>query len=420
MLRRYGFLFRFAILTLVLSVGTALVLSRVLVLQQQSAVNRDIINTSLGRVSAALTPLIATANVHAALSNAEYQRFGETSRQLTNFDEYMLPRGLAVYRTDGTVLFPSGAPPQTELVQRALKTQDFVRGPLRVKGGTNTFAVYEPLGNPNGPGFAAVAAVDFSQDQMAGQSARTQRLVFTVTWGATAVIFLSLLAFAIAAQRELNRRQRLADETFTQTMTGLAAIVDKRDPYTAGHSKRVSDYAVACAHEMNLKPSLIQTIAGAALLHDLGKIGIPDAVLLKPASLDERERSIIGRHPEIAGEILAGVEAMCEIVPCIVHHHERWDGRGYPRKLAGAGIPLGARIIAVADTFDAMTTDRPYRRALSSEIAREELLRGAGVQWDAACVGAFVSLIDRGLAVPPPPITEPELLTRAFGPQVRL
>jgi putative nucleotidyltransferase with HDIG domain len=210
----------------------------------------------------------------------------------------------------------------------------------------------------------------------------------------------------------------LADVTFTQTMSGLAAIVDKRDPYTAGHSQRVAAYAKRLATALKLDRETIKTIENAALLHDLGKIGIPDAVLLKPSKFDDRERAIIKFHPDIAAEILGGVDAMRDVVPCIIHHHERWDGEGYPRRLAAEKIPLGARIICVADAYDAMTTDRPYRRALSVDVARTELLKMAGTQFDERCVRGFVALIDRGAVVPPAPITDELVLARSFGQQL--
>jgi HD-GYP domain-containing protein (c-di-GMP phosphodiesterase class II) len=229
----------------------------------------------------------------------------------------------------------------------------------------------------------------------------------------------SLLTLAFGAQRELNRRARLANNTFMQTLEGLASIVDKRDPYTAGHSRRVAGYSRKLAERMGLRSSEVTTIEQAALLHDLGKVGIPDAVLLKPAKLTEHERDIIRFHPDIAGEILRGVEAMRDIVPCIVHHHERVDGKGYPRRLGGNAIPLGARIICVADAYDAMTTDRPYRRALSVEIAKTRLQEGAGTQFDASCVAEFIELINEGQVVPPTPVTDLDLLARSFGPQVQ-
>lgn len=131
-------------------------------------------------------------------------------------------------------------------------------------------------------------------------------------------------------------------------------------------------------------------------MHDIGKIAIPDSVLFKPAALDQGERKIIGTHPVVGAKLLASVPSMGEIVPCIMHHHERIDGRGYPDGLGGDAIPLGARIIAVADTFDAMTTDRPYRRGLALDQATAELRRVAGTQLDGAIVATFLDLIDRG------------------------
>jgi HD-GYP domain-containing protein (c-di-GMP phosphodiesterase class II) len=169
---------------------------------------------------------------------------------------------------------------------------------------------------------------------------------------------------------------------------------------------------------MQLSAHEVGTIEHAALLHDLGKVGIPDAVLLKPEKLTEHERDIIRFHPDIAGEILRGVEAMHDMVPCIVHHHERVDGKGYPRRLAGNTIPLGARIICVADAYDAMTTDRPYRRALSVEVAKTRLQEGAGTQFDASCVARFIELINDGRVVPPAPVSDVDVLARSFGPQV--
>ena len=129
---------------------------------------------------------------------------------------------------------------------------------------------------------------------------------------------------------------------------------------------------------------------------------MPDAVLFKTGPLDDEERLLIRGHPVIGAQLLAHIPSMCRIHPCILHHHERFDGRGYPDGLAGANIPLGARIIAVTDAFDAMTTDRPYREGLHADDAVVELLRGAGTQFDVRCVSAFIRVVERGAAIPPP------------------
>ena len=408
-------------LALLLSLASAFVLARVFSAQERASTISSAVYSALSRVSEDLTPIIADTDLGRPISRAAKMQLDREARQLESFDQFALnDRALRLYRADGSPIYPVNAPAQPAPAASAARASErgFVVGPVHNVDGDAVFTVYSPFANPNGNGIAAVIGIDFWQSQLDAQDAPVAQFIFEATWITSALIFITLLALAVAAQRELNRRQRLADETFTQTMTGISAIVDKRDPYTAGHSKRVSEYAVKLARRMQLKPSQIKTIGDAALLHDIGKIGIPDAVLLKPDKLDEREREIIAEHPGIASVILSGIEAMCEIVPCVLHHHERWDGRGYPHKIAGVAIPLGARVIAVADTYDAMTTDRPYRRALIPEKAREELSRGAGVQWDAACVKAFVQLIDEGDVPPPRPVVDPEELTRLFGRQI--
>jgi len=152
------------------------------------------------------------------------------------------------------------------------------------------------------------------------------------------------------------------------------------------------------ALDLRLPPVECDTIEHAALLHDLGKIGIPDAVLLKPAALTESERLVIGSHPTIGADIIRTCGTMDDVVPCVLHHHERIDGRGYPDKLRAEAIPRGARVIAVCDSFDAMTTDRPYRRALPVPTALAELHRVAGTQLDRTYVRAFEGVVAAMLA----------------------
>ncbi len=182
----------------------------------------------------------------------------------------------------------------------------------------------------------------------------------------------------------------------------LAAAVDAKDAYTRGHSRRVSDYSGAIAYELGLPPEDVTRIRRAALLHDVGKIGIPDAILTKPGPLDQGERAIMEKHPEIGETVLASVPYLAEILPAVRHHHERRDGRGYPDGLRGEAIPRDAAIIAVADAFDAMTTNRTYRGTLSPEEARRRLREGAGTQFFPHIVTAFETAIDSGVAPRPP------------------
>ena len=175
----------------------------------------------------------------------------------------------------------------------------------------------------------------------------------------------------------------------------LADTLDKRDPYTYEHSKRVADHSERIAIALGLPTDMVELVVSAAHVHDLGKISIDNRILFKEGKLTEDERRQINKHPA-AGAALAGQFNLFGAgADIILHHHERWDGTGYPEGLAGEDIPLGARIIAVADVYDAMTSDRPYRAALSHDVAIAELEHGAGTQFDARCVEAFLSL-DRG------------------------
>lgn len=171
----------------------------------------------------------------------------------------------------------------------------------------------------------------------------------------------------------------------------LGAAVDARDSHTHQHSEEVAQVAHALALRMGLPPSRADVIHVAAHLHDVGKIGLPDAVLFKPGPLDKAEWALLKRHPAIGADIVRPVRALCDcgVREMILHHHERFDGGGYPHGLRGREIPRGARIIAVADSLSAMLQNRPYRAAMPFEQAREEILRNSGSQFDPDVVAAF-------------------------------
>ncbi|MCX2727346.1 HD-GYP domain-containing protein [Thermomicrobium sp. 4228-Ro] len=176
----------------------------------------------------------------------------------------------------------------------------------------------------------------------------------------------------------------------------LADLLDRRDPYTAAHSQRVAQLTALILDEFpELSAEEREAIISAARIHDLGKVATSDTILRKPGRLTEDEFAVIKRHPVDGSEILRHLSPYRHIVEIVRHHHERWDGRGYPDGLAGEAIPFGSRVIAVADTYDAMTTDRPYRRALTHDEALAELRRGAGTQFDPAVVAAFERALAR-------------------------
>jgi HD-GYP domain-containing protein (c-di-GMP phosphodiesterase class II) len=181
-----------------------------------------------------------------------------------------------------------------------------------------------------------------------------------------------------------------------QLIRGLAQSIDAKDPYTAGHTSRVAQYSVRIAGALGLDDATRREIEHGALLHDIGKIGVPDAVLMKPGPLDDAEWEAMRQHPLFACAILDGVDLSPTVLSMVRHHHENLDGTGYPDHLAGDDLPLPARIARVADAFDAMTSDRPYRDALSLAAARAELRRNAGTQFCPEIVDVFEELIDRG------------------------
>lgn len=195
-----------------------------------------------------------------------------------------------------------------------------------------------------------------------------------------------------AIQLALTRSMQLVAQTIAAVET-MADVVDRRDPYTFQHSKSVAEHSVRIARTLGLPDREVELIRIAARVHDLGKIAIPDEILHKQGRLTEAEFELMKKHPETGAEILAKFPEYRRGRELVLAHHERIDGLGYPRGLVGAAIALGARVIAVADSWDAMTSDRPYRKALDVKVALGELLRGRGTQWDPAVVDAFATTL---------------------------
>ena len=194
-----------------------------------------------------------------------------------------------------------------------------------------------------------------------------------------------------SSNRDLYRQQ---SEFLASVVRAFTSAIDAKDPYTCGHSDRVARVAVRLAKELDCDPELLHTLYMAGLLHDVGKIGIDDAVLRKPDKLTDEEFNHIKEHPELGYRILADIAQLSAVLPAVLHHHEQWDGRGYPMKLVADQIPLIARIVAVADAFDAMSSDRPYRKGMSIEKVNEIFERGAGQQWDPEVIEAYFSAFD--------------------------
>jgi len=213
-----------------------------------------------------------------------------------------------------------------------------------------------------------------------------------------------------AADKELQLQRYAADlrETFKQeraraqelrrsymaTVRALSNAVEARDAYTGKHAERVAAYGLEIARKFPTELVLTPELEFGFLLHDVGKVAIPDAILYKPSALDDAERALMSRHPVVGAEIVQGIEFLAEAADVVRSHHERWDGTGYPDRLAADRIPLAARVFSVADVLDALTTDRPYRPACSLRYARATIRSESGAQFDPSVVDAFNSIDD--------------------------
>ncbi|MCW1969659.1 MAG: diguanylate cyclase [Anaerolineae bacterium] len=194
---------------------------------------------------------------------------------------------------------------------------------------------------------------------------------------------------------ELMSRNIEIAELNEELLTALSNAVDLRDPYVHGHSEQVARYATLIAKELGLDAETTKRLHKAGLLHDIGKLGIPESILFKPAKLTPQEYALITKHATMGAEIVENCQSLRELAPFIRHHHERWDGQGYPAKLKGDEIPLEARILSAADAIEAMASDRPYRKAGSTQTIIEEIRRCSGTQFDPAVVNAFLKIIER-------------------------
>ncbi|HXH27756.1 MAG TPA: HD domain-containing phosphohydrolase, partial [Candidatus Polarisedimenticolia bacterium] len=215
--------------------------------------------------------------------------------------------------------------------------------------------------------------------------------------GALAATFNGMAEQIQGYVQRLASAAQLNNELFMGTIKALAEAIDEKDPYTRGHSERVNRYAVLLAKQMGLSRAEIRQVHISSLFHDIGKIGIEDKILRKPAVLTDEEYTIMKQHPEKGAQMLSKIKAMKDIIPGMRFHHERWDGSGYPLRLRGEQIPLAARIVAVADAFDAMTTNRPYQKAMPYDKAIARLFELADKAFDRRVVSAFSDAFKSGV-----------------------
>ena len=197
-----------------------------------------------------------------------------------------------------------------------------------------------------------------------------------------------------AALEELSAAKKRSEGEFLLAIQSLAAALEAKDPYTAGHSQRVARFAVLIGRRLGLDQKELEDLRTVAMLHDIGKIGMAESILNKPGVLSQREFDTIRNHPTIGAKILAPISRMAPYILATKHHHERYDGRGYPDGLKGDELPLQVWIMAVSDAFDAMTSTRPYRKAQPRAFALDQLAKGRGTQFHPDCVDALVSILE--------------------------
>jgi ribonuclease P protein subunit RPR2 len=210
----------------------------------------------------------------------------------------------------------------------------------------------------------------------------------------------SQLEHYAADLREVFKQERIRSQelrrSYKATVLALANAVEARDAYTGKHAQRVAAYGLRIAHAAGIEVD--PQVEFGFLLHDVGKVAVPDAILFKPGPLSEPERALVRRHPEVGSEILRHIDFLDEAKQVVRHHHERWDCAGYPDGLAGEAIPLAARVFALADALDALTSERPYRAAISFAEARRQIRAETGAQFDPAIVAAYETVPDEAFA----------------------
>ncbi|HET7567227.1 MAG TPA: HD-GYP domain-containing protein [Gaiellaceae bacterium] len=275
-----------------------------------------------------------------------------------------------------------------------------VYAPLTAGAARRPIGAYEIYANP-----AAVDSLIGSRRRMIWTALG---VVFLALWGALALLVRGASRLLQRQNEELRAYSASLEESALEAVETLNATVDAKDPYTAGHSQRVQRIALALGAELGLDAEKLDALRFAGLFHDIGKLGVPDAILTKPDRLTDDEYELIKRHPDDGARIVGRLHRLHDAVPAIRHHHERWDGRGYPGGLAGDEIPVEAAVVGLADAWDAMTTDRPYSPARPLEDAAEEIRRNRGTQFAPAVVDAFVRVLHRApdVLAPDEPLVE--------------
>jgi len=405
----------FAVVSLVLVVITGFGLSKFLSQSIKDGEIDDAVAEVRQHVAAPVAGHLAEQDSLAPMTGAQYEEFNAFVQ------EDIIPTGrsrLRVWRWDGVLLYSSDS--SAQIGQEASASGEFEaarqgRAVSRVDGADDLvgasalgahpfFHVFVPLSLDDSSGVQAVLEVEQPYLPVHDRIQRAETAIYIGVAGAMGFLYAVLSTLVMRGSRTVTRQRRQlvlhaqhmkrSHDSLTQM---LCAALDLRDQATKGHSLRVARLAVAVGEQMDLPEETLTHLEQAAMLHDLSKVGLPDVVLDKAGPLNEDEWEEIQKHPEIAYQIVRDIPFLQRAGEIILHHHERFDGGGYPRGLMGDEIPLGARIFAVVDAYDAMTSDRSYRRAGSHAFAVREIKRNSGTQFDPRAVEAFLAANSKGL-----------------------
>ncbi|MHB1340294.1 MAG: HD-GYP domain-containing protein [Coriobacteriia bacterium] len=422
MRRQLGLVEYYALESLVLSVAMALVLGGAVTWRMDTA-----IKDANGRSAAAFVGSIVAHQIEDA--DMSLPLTGSHRAALDHLMTHDLEaRGVAyvkVFGADGTVIYtPDGAGEGTrhpgepaiaramsgEVVTKVVRSDEDEESSEQFQAFGRLVEVYAPIHEPGTNKVVGVFEMYESYVPIQEQIIETNILIWAIVLLGALVLYMTQLQIVRRAASRLYESEEEAEEVNSRllaslrdleehsigTLQALIAAVDAKDSYTARHSLAVTEYALAIGRRLGLDEDRLVQLERAGLLHDVGKIGVAENVLLKPSDLSQEEWLEIRDHSDIGARIIESIPFLRDLVEIIRHHHERWDGQGYPSGMSGESVPEEARILAVADAFDAMTSDRPYRAALRVSIARDELLRGRGIQFEPRVVDAMLESLDTG------------------------
>lgn len=408
-------LLRFSLIGLAVTIAMAAVLGYYLQRQLVEGALSAAADIAVRQVNTAIRPIVSAEDMQAPFSV-------ELNSALDEIVKRDLKGGgivrIKIWNRDGTVVFSDN---HTEIGSRDTGNAELAEA---LAGSTETelsdlsksenagerkwgklLEVYVPLRTRDSQGFVGAYEIYQTTEALDQRISEIRRTIAVGVFGGFGVLYLALFGVVLGAANRLvehsRENERLAEEitlAYDDTIEGWARALDLKDHETEGHSRRVTELAVEIAREMGMTEEELVDVRRGALLHDIGKMGIPDEILNKPGKLTDEEWEIMRAHPIYARDMLQGVGYLGRALDIPVHHHERWDGTGYPEGLAGEAIPLSARIFAIVDVWDALSSDRPYREAWPPERVLGHLEEGAETHFDPAALQAFLAVVRRRVA----------------------